>query len=48
MDAMLIVDMQVGLLKGEPKHDLTGVIDRLEDRGRSAGNRMRRIGGSKA
>jgi nicotinamidase-related amidase len=29
MDAMLIVDMQVGLLSGEPKHDLPGVIDRI-------------------
>ena len=29
MDAMLIVDMQVGLLNGEPKHDLPGVIDRI-------------------
>jgi nicotinamidase-related amidase len=29
MDAMLIVDMQVGLLNGEPKHDLPGVIARI-------------------
>jgi len=29
MDAMLIVDMQVGLLNGEPKHDLAGVIERI-------------------
>jgi nicotinamidase-related amidase len=29
MDAMLVVDMQVGLLNGEPKHDLPGVIDRI-------------------
>jgi nicotinamidase-related amidase len=29
MDAMLIVDMQVGLLNGEPKHDLPGVIERI-------------------
>jgi nicotinamidase-related amidase len=29
MDAMLVVDMQVGLLSGEPKHDLRGVIDRI-------------------
>ena len=29
MDAMLIVDMQVGLLKGDPKHDLPDVIDRI-------------------
>src|SRR3984893_4257300 len=30
MDAMLIVDMQVGLLNGEPKHDLRGVIERIK------------------
>jgi nicotinamidase-related amidase len=29
MDVMLVVDMQVGLLKGEPKHDLHGVIERI-------------------
>jgi nicotinamidase-related amidase len=29
MDAMLIVDMQIGLLSGDPKHDLPGVIDRI-------------------
>jgi nicotinamidase-related amidase len=29
MDAMLIVDMQVGLLNGAPKHDLSGVIARI-------------------
>jgi nicotinamidase-related amidase len=29
MDVMLIVDMQVGLLNGAPKHDLPGVIDRI-------------------
>lgn len=29
MDALLIVDMQVGLLSGDPKHDLSGVIDRI-------------------
>jgi nicotinamidase-related amidase len=28
-DAMLIVDMQVGLLNGDPKHDLHGVIERI-------------------
>ena len=26
---MLVVDMQVGLLNGEPKHDLPGVIERI-------------------
>jgi nicotinamidase-related amidase len=29
MDAMLIVDMQVGLLNEAPKHDLRGVIARI-------------------
>jgi nicotinamidase-related amidase len=31
MDAMLVVDMQVGLLKGEPKHDLHGVVERINE-----------------
>ena len=29
MDALIVVDMQVGLLNGEPKHDLPGVIARI-------------------
>ena len=29
MDALIIVDMQVGLLEGAPKHDLPEVIDRI-------------------
>jgi nicotinamidase-related amidase len=29
MDALIVVDMQVGLLNGEPKHDLHGVIQRI-------------------
>jgi len=29
MDVIIVVDMQVGLLKGDPKHDLPGVIDRI-------------------
>jgi nicotinamidase-related amidase len=29
MDVMLIVDMQAGLRNGEPKHDLQGVIERI-------------------
>jgi nicotinamidase-related amidase len=29
MDAMVVVDMQVGLLNGSPKHDLQGVIQRI-------------------
>jgi hypothetical protein len=26
MDALIVVDMKVGLLNGEPKHDLRGVM----------------------
>ena len=29
MDVIIIVDMQVGMLDGPPKHDLEGVIDRI-------------------
>lgn len=29
MDAIIVVDMQVGLLNEEPKHDLRGVIERI-------------------
>jgi nicotinamidase-related amidase len=29
MDVMIVVDMQVGLLSGPPKHDLKGVITRI-------------------
>jgi nicotinamidase-related amidase len=29
MDAMLVVDMQIGLRNGPPKHDLEGVVDRI-------------------
>jgi nicotinamidase-related amidase len=29
MDVMLVVDMQIGLLQGDPKYDLTGVVDRI-------------------
>jgi nicotinamidase-related amidase len=29
MDAIIVVDMQIGLLNGEPKHDLRGVIERI-------------------
>ncbi len=29
MDVMLVVDMQVGLLSGKPKHDLPGVVERI-------------------
>ena len=30
MDALLIVDMQEGILRGEPKHDLEGVVTRID------------------
>src|SRR5882762_9953607 len=43
MDAILVVDMQVGLLNGEPKHDLRGVIERinqLADKVRSQSGKM--------
>ena len=29
MDALIVVDMQVGLLNGAPKYDLQGVVDRI-------------------
>ena len=29
MDAIVVVDMQVGLLDGPPKYDLPGVLDRI-------------------
>lgn len=29
MDVLVVIDMQVGLLDGAPKHDLTGVIGRI-------------------
>ena len=29
MDVLLIVDMQAGLLNGEPKHDLAAVTQRI-------------------
>jgi len=29
MDALLVVDMQAGLLRGGPKHDLAGVVERI-------------------
>jgi len=41
MDALIVVDMQVGLLNGEPKHDLQGVIQRID---RLAANVRKRSG----
>jgi nicotinamidase-related amidase len=29
VDALLVVHMQVGLLNGKPKHDLPGILDRI-------------------
>ena len=29
MDVLLVVDMQEGLLRGDPKHDLPAVVDRI-------------------
>jgi nicotinamidase-related amidase len=43
VDAFIIVDMQVGLLDGAPKHDLQGVIDRINSLSqmvRSAGGKV--------
>lgn len=41
MDALIVVDMQRGLLDGEPKHDLQGVIERIN---RLAANVRQRSG----
>jgi nicotinamidase-related amidase len=43
MDALIVVDMQVGLLNGGPKYNLASVIDRinlLSERVRSEGGRV--------
>lgn len=43
MDVLLVVDMQEGLLKGDPKRDLPAVverIDRLAERVRARGGRV--------
>ena len=36
MDALIVVDMQVGLLAGAPKHDLQSVIGRINRLARGA------------
>jgi nicotinamidase-related amidase len=41
MDAMVVVDMQVGLLDGLPKHDLDGVVQRIN----ALADMVRRHGG---
>jgi len=43
MDALLVVDMQVGLLNGDPKHDLAGVIERINRLARSVRDRGGRV-----
>jgi hypothetical protein len=42
MDAMVVVDMQVGLLTGAPKYDLQAVVERIN---RLAGNQERLLWG---
>jgi len=43
MDALLAVDMQVGLLKGAPKHDLAGVVERINRLARAVRDRGGRV-----
>lgn len=43
VDALIVVDMQVGPLSGAPKHDLQGVVDRigaLSQKVRSEGDKV--------
>jgi nicotinamidase-related amidase len=42
MDALIVVDMQAGLLEGPPKHDLDGVVARIN----ALAAMVRRKGGS--
>ena len=42
VDVLLVVDMQEGLLRGAPKHDLLGVVERVN----RLAMRVRRSGGS--
>ena len=30
LDALIVIDMQEGLLRGAPKHDLSGVVERID------------------
>jgi nicotinamidase-related amidase len=41
VDALIVIDMQVGLLNGAPKHDLRGVVDRIN----ALAEKVRREGG---
>ena len=43
MDALIVVDMQVGLLRGEPKHDLHGVVERINRLAASVRGRHGRV-----
>ena len=43
MDAMIVVDMQVGLRNGPPKHDLTGVIRRINQASAMVRSRSGRV-----
>ena len=42
MDVLLVVDMQEGLLRGAPKHDLISVVERIN----RLALRVRRAGGA--
>jgi nicotinamidase-related amidase len=42
MDALIVVDMQAGLLNGAPKHDLAGVVARIN----ALSEKVRREGGA--
>src|SRR5262245_47277643 len=42
MDVLLVIDMQEGLLRGDPKHDLAGVVERIN----RLAERVRQRGGS--
>jgi nicotinamidase-related amidase len=46
VDALIVVDMQVGLLSGAPKHDLQGVVDRINVHRRRYGAKAARSSGS--
>lgn len=42
-DVLIVVDMQVGLLAGAPKHDLSGVVDRINRLAAGVRNRSGRV-----
>jgi nicotinamidase-related amidase len=42
VDVLLVVDMQAGLVRGQPKHDLVGVVERIN----RLAARVRQRGGS--